>query len=51
MSFELGTSIVDVTWSPFNSTVFIGLSLEKNYIYDLNIDRHSRITDHKPARS
>lgn len=42
---------MDVIWSPFSSSTFIALSMEKTYIYDLNVDRHSRIVDNKPVRS
>ena len=51
MSFDLGQAMVDVAWSPFSASVFVALSLEKTYVYDLRIDRHSRIAENKPVKS
>lgn len=51
MSFDLGQAMVDVIWSPFSSSVFVALSLEKTYVYDMRVDRHSRIAENKPVRS
>ena len=51
MSFDLGQAMVDVSWSPFSSSVFVALSLEKTYVYDLRVDRHSRISENKPVKS
>lgn len=49
MSFDLSQVMVDVVWSPFDSSVFIALSLMKAYVYNLQKDRHTRATDVKPA--
>jgi len=38
----------DVVWSPFNSSVFIALSLTKTYAYDLEQERHTRSAEIKP---
>ena len=51
MSFDLGQAMVDVIWSPFSASVFVALSLEKTYVYDLRQDRHSRIAENKPVKS
>ena len=48
MSFDLRQAMVDVAWSPFKSTVFIALSLNKTYAYNLDQDRHTRIGEIKP---
>lgn len=49
MSFDLNQVMVDVVWSPFNSAVFIALSLMKAYVYNLENDRHTRAADVKPT--
>ena len=49
MSFDINQVMVDVVWSPFNSSVFIALGLMKAYIYNLDNDRHTRATDVKPT--
>ena len=49
MSFDLSQVMVDVVWSPFDSSVFIALSLMKAYVYNLDKDRHTRATDVKPS--
>lgn len=38
--FELTQALVDVVWSPFNSSVFIASSLYKIYVFDLRENRH-----------
>ena len=43
--------MVDVVWSPFSASVFVALSLEKTYVYDLRKDRHSRFAENKPVKS
>lgn len=48
MSFDLGQAMVDVIWSPFRASVFIALSLNKVYAYDLENDRHTRTAEIKP---
>ncbi len=49
MSFDLNQVMLDVVWSPFNSYVFIALSLVKAYVYNLKADRHTRAADVKPS--
>lgn len=51
MSFDLNNPMVDVVWSPFNSYVFIALSLIKAHVYNLKEDRHTRAADVKPVNS
>lgn len=48
MSFDLQQAMVDVVWSPFNSAVFIALSLNKTFAYDLEVQRHTRKAEIKP---
>eukprot|EP01027_Heterolobosea_sp_BB2_P025668 GEZU01039391.1.p1 GENE.GEZU01039391.1~~GEZU01039391.1.p1 ORF type:complete len:261 (-),score=92.81 GEZU01039391.1:149-931(-) len=41
MSFDLGSSVGDVAWAPYSSTVFAAVSSEgKVLVYDLNINKH-----------
>lgn len=49
MSFDLEFAMVDVVWSPFNSGVFIALSLNKVFAYNLDKDRHTRYAEIKPS--
>jgi dynein intermediate chain 1, axonemal len=48
MSFDLGQAMCDVVWSPFSSSVFIALSLEKTFAYDLEQERHTRSAEIRP---
>lgn len=49
ISFDLGQAMVDVVWSPFNSSVFLALSLNKAFAYNLETDRHTRSAEVKPS--
>lgn len=49
MSFDLAQAMVDVVWSPFNAGVFIALSLNKAYAYNLEKNRHTRFAEIKPT--
>ena len=51
MTFELTLAIVDVIWSPFESNVFIALSLEKTHVFDLRKNRHKPISENRPVKS
>lgn len=51
MSFDLGMIVVDVMWAPYSSTVFACATLEKVYVYDLNIEKHKSMAEHKPVRN
>ncbi len=43
--------VVDAMWSPFSSTIFACATLEKLYVYDLNVDKHKSLADHKPVKN
>ena len=43
--------MVDVVWSPFESSVFIGLSLEKTHVFDLRQNRHVPIYENRPVKT
>lgn len=49
MTFDLGQAIVDIGWSPFNSAVFICLSLEKLHVFDLGTNRYEPVTEIHPV--
>ena len=51
LSFDLGMIVVDAMWSPFSSTIFACATLEKLYVYDLNVDKHKSLADHKPVKN
>lgn len=51
MTFDLGQEMMDVSWSPFKSSVFCGLSQEKAFVYDLDRDRHSPLAQNRPVKS
>jgi dynein intermediate chain 1 len=51
MSFDLGMIVVDVMWAPYSSTVFACATLEKVYVYDLNIEKHKSMAEHKPVKN
>ena len=42
--------MVDIVWSPFESSVFIGLQLEKIHVFDLRKKRHSSYYEAKPEK-
>ena len=50
MNFELGFAVVDVQWSPYCSTAFAAASLERVSIYDLEQNKHQKLTDRKPVK-
>ncbi len=45
LSFDLAMSVVDAVWAPYSSTVFATTTLDKVYIYDLNVDKHSKLSE------
>lgn len=51
LSFDLGMIVVDAMWSPFSSSIFACATLEKLYVYDLNVDKHKSLADHKPVKN
>ena len=51
MSYENGQPMVDVCWSPFSSTIFMAISIEKLFVYDLTLDKQSHIDQIKPSKA
>lgn len=49
MTFDLGQAIVDINWSPFNSAVFICLSLDKLHVFDLGTNRYEPVAEIHPV--
>lgn len=48
MVFDLNTSVGDVAWSPFSSTVFATITSEgKVRVYDLAVNKHEEIGEYK----
>jgi len=45
LSFDLAMAVVDAVWAPYSSTVFATTTLDKVYIYDLNVDKHSKLSE------
>ena len=43
-------AVVDVVWAPYSSTVFVTTTLDKVYVYDLNIDKHGKLSEQRPVR-
>lgn len=49
-------AVVDAVWAPYSSTgiilhlVFATTTLDKVYIYDLNVDKHSKLSEQRPVR-
>jgi len=51
MCFDLNMQVVDAVWAPYSSTVFACAVLDRVYVYDLNIDKHGKLAEQKPAKS
>jgi dynein intermediate chain 1 len=49
MTFDLGQAIVDIGWSPFSSSVFICLSLDKLHVFDLGANRYEPVAEINPV--
>jgi dynein intermediate chain 1 len=47
MSFSMGIAVVDVVWAPYSSTVFAASTLEKQMVYDLSIQKYTKMTERK----
>lgn len=46
MVCELGSSVGDVAWAPYSSTVFAAVTDEgKVHVYDLNVNKHDSLCD------
>lgn len=51
MTFDLGTSVGDVTWAPYSSTVFAAITDEgKVNVYDLHANKHDQLCEQKIVR-
>ncbi len=51
LCFEMGQALVDVVWSSFSSSVFIALSLDKFYLFDLGQNRYQAVYEHKSSKN
>ena len=49
MTFDLGESVVDIAWSPFSSSVFVALSLEKAHFFNLETNRYGEVESIRPT--
>jgi dynein intermediate chain 1 len=48
MTFDLGTSVGDVAWAPYSSTVFAAVTDEgKVNVYDLHANKHEQLCEQK----
>jgi dynein intermediate chain 1 len=48
MIFDLNTSVGDVAWSPFSSTVFATITTDGRVrVYDLNVNKHEPIGEYR----
>lgn len=48
MSFDLNTSVGDVAWAPYSSTVFAAVTDEgKVNVYDLHANKHEQLCEQK----
>jgi len=50
MSFDLSTQCVDVVWAPYSSTVFAAATLDKVYVYDLKVDKYTKLAEQRPVK-
>ena len=51
MIFDMGMIVVDAMWAPYSSTVFACATLEKIYVYDLNVQKHKALAEKKPVKN
>lgn len=51
MLFDMGMIVVDAMWAPYSSTVFACATLDRIYVYDLNIEKHKSLADKKPVKN
>ena len=48
MEFDLGTSVGDVTWAPYSSTVFAACTSDgKVFVFDLAADKYNALAEFK----
>lgn len=51
LSFDLGTSVGDISWAPYSSTVFAAVTDEgKVNVYDLHANKHEQLCEQKIVR-
>eukprot|EP01012_Entosiphon_sulcatum_P014556 TRINITY_DN1957_c0_g1_i1.p1 TRINITY_DN1957_c0_g1~~TRINITY_DN1957_c0_g1_i1.p1 ORF type:complete len:635 (-),score=184.08 TRINITY_DN1957_c0_g1_i1:35-1939(-) len=51
MSFDLGSSVGEVAWAPYSSTVFAAVTADgKVHVYDLNENKHEPMCDQLVVR-
>ena len=51
MLFDLGMIVVDAMWAPYSSTVFACATLDRIFVYDLNVEKHKNLADKKPVKN
>jgi dynein intermediate chain 1 len=51
MLFDMGMIVVDAMWAPYSSTVFACATLDRIYVYDLNVEKHKSLADKKPVKN
>lgn len=49
MTFDMSEAVVDVAWSPFSSSIFVALTLEKCHFFDLETNRYGEVDSVKPT--
>ncbi len=47
----MGMIVVDAMWAPYSSTIFACATLEKIYVYDLNVEKHKALAEKKPVKN
>ena len=47
----MGMIVVDAQWAPYSSTVFSCATLEKVYVYNVDVDKHSSLAERKPVKN
>lgn len=50
LSLDLGMPVVDAVFAPYSSTVLAVAILEKVCVYDLFIDKHTKLAEMKPVK-
>lgn len=43
--------VVDAVWAPYSSTIFACATLEKVYVYNVDVDKHSSLAERKPVKN
>jgi len=50
MCFDLAMIVQDAVWAPYSSSVFACATLDKVYVYDLEVDKHGKLAESKPVK-